>query len=74
MANGLTTNFSLAYAGNNVAITEAVVNQTTVVTGNGQNGRKDYSAPTADTAIPLGSVTAPSSSPCCQSSRPGPRR
>lgn len=56
MANGLTLNATLAYAGNNVTIAESIVNLAVVVTGNGQNARKGYNAPVADTALPLGSV------------------
>ncbi len=59
MANGVTLNASLVYGGNNVVISEATVNLSVVVTGNGQNARKAFSAIVADTAIPLGSVTTP---------------
>jgi len=57
MANTLTINVSVGYAGNNATVALAVQSLIAAVTGNGLNSLKSYSAPTADTAIPLGSVT-----------------
>lgn len=60
MANELSLSFTLQYNKNNVAITKTVgpaANFT--ISGNGQDSRSDYTATTVDTAIPLGSVSAP---------------
>jgi hypothetical protein len=57
MANELTLNASLGYSKNAATVAEAVSALHATVTGNGLNSLTAYSAPTADTAIPLGSVT-----------------
>lgn len=59
MANELTVSGGFVYAKNNVNINESSGSVLVTVTGNGQNARKGYSAPTTDTALPLGSVTTP---------------
>ena len=59
MANELTLNFSLGYLKNNVTVQDAIANFQANVAGNGLNSLTAYSAPTAETAIPLGSVTGP---------------
>jgi hypothetical protein len=59
MANELTVSGTFVYSKNNVTITESSGSVLVTVTGNGQNGRKGFSAIVADTAIPLGSVTTP---------------
>lgn len=59
MANELTLSASLGYLKNAVTVAESVSSLHATVTGNGLNSLTAYSAPIADTAIPLGSVTAP---------------
>lgn len=59
MANELTLNATLAYTKNNVSISESITNLAVTVGGNGQNALAAYSAPTAATALPLGSVAIP---------------
>ena len=59
MANELTLNATLAYSKNNITVTESVVNLLATVTGNGVQALAAYSAPTASTALPLGSVAVP---------------
>lgn len=57
MANELTLSVSLGYLKNAVTVAEAVSALHATVTGNGLNSLTAYSAPIADTEIPLGSVT-----------------
>ncbi len=59
MANELTLGFSLGYLKNNTTVQAAVAALQATVAGNGLNSLTAYSAPTAETAIPLGSVTTP---------------
>lgn len=59
MANELTLSVSLGYLKNAVTVAEAISALHATVTGDGLNSLTSYSAPTADTAIPLGSVTVP---------------
>jgi hypothetical protein len=58
MANELLLSVNLAFTKNNITVTEAVSALQASVTGNGLNSLAAYSAPTADTALPLGSVSA----------------
>ncbi len=59
MANELVLNMGLAYTKNAATVNEAIVNLQISVSGNGLVSLTAYSAPTSDTALPLGSVTAP---------------
>lgn len=59
MANELLLNASLWYSKNNTVVTENVVNLLATVGGDGLNNLSSYTAPTADTLLPLGSITIP---------------
>ncbi len=59
MANELTLTNTLGYSKNNTTVNRAVNGLERTVTGNGLNSLTAYIAPTAETAIPLGSVTIP---------------
>ncbi len=59
MAGELTLNSSLGYAKNSTTVNRSVSALAVTVGGNGLNSLTAYSAPTAETAIPLGSVTIP---------------
>lgn len=57
MANELTLSGVLAYLKNDTAVNQSVVNLIASAAGPGLVSRVNYSAPTADTPLPLGSVT-----------------
>lgn len=59
MANELTLNVTLAYLKNQACVNQSVVNLLATVTGNGSQSLASYSAPTAATALPLGSAIIP---------------
>ncbi len=59
MANELTLGANLGYAKNETTVERAVSAFQVTVAGNGLNSLTAYVAPTAETAIPLGSVTLP---------------
>ena len=58
MANELVLNATLLYNKNNVQISLAIQNLRVTVTGNGLESLASYSLTTADTAIPLGTVSS----------------
>ena len=59
MANELSLTASLLYVKNGIRATDSVAGQMVSVAGNAIVGSSSYAAPTADTALPLGGVTAP---------------
>jgi hypothetical protein len=59
VSDELTLSVSLGYAKNAISLQEQVANFLASVAGNGLNSLISYAAPTADTALPLGSVTSP---------------
>jgi hypothetical protein len=58
MSNSLQLSTQVTYNGNNITVSD-VGNATIAISGNGVGSLKSYTAPTSDTAIPLGSVTTP---------------
>ena len=59
MANELTLNLGLGYAKNSTTVERSVANLSRTVNGNGLVSLTAYIAPTAETPIPLGSITVP---------------